>query len=113
MLRKALLAAPLALALASPAMATTSPVFGHATVKPMTVTQAQSVKGKGTTSLLYGYYGLYYLYLSAYYANVSQYNNGIGQSNNGQNTYYYAASNYAYNAYYYLYYAGYYSVNGQ
>ena len=106
---KKLLVAALAGALFAPlgaVAAEKSPIFGNAKPIIMTQDQSKAVKGKGTDSLYYAYYGNYYAYYAYYYGSLSYQNDGNGYS--AAYTYYSAASSYAYNAYLYYYYAYYY-----
>lgn len=110
--RAALIAAPLALGLATvaPAAASTNPVFGHAKAVALTTAQAKNVTGKGTYSVYYGYYGNYFANLASYYGNLSLYYDGAGYSSSY--TYWYTAYYYATYAATYYYNAYYYKVNG-
>ena len=81
-----------------------NPILSKAKAHVLTLDQSKLVKGKGSTSQYYGYYGMVYSYYSYAYG-VYSYSNDVYGSGP---TYYKAASDYAYAAYVLYFYAYYY-----
>ena len=99
------LAAGFALSAAGPVHAEgNSPIFGHATFQPTTLSQNKDVVGKGYYADIYGYYGNYYsAYASLYGSQGFYFKNS---------SYYSYAGYYASYASTYYYYAAYYQAAG-
>lgn len=100
----------LLLASTSPAMAETSPVFGRATVDPISNMAARDIMARGYWADFYGSAAVnhsYNAYIFSFYARYYASSNSATEQ-----SWYATASINAYYAYVYSYYAGYYSSLG-
>ena len=98
----ALLLAPIASSRAE------SPVFAGTKHTVLDTKSMQKVTAQGSTSALYGYYGLLYGSYATQYGAIAQYYNYYGYSSTSK-SYFYSAYYYAYYSYLYYYNAYYYS----